>query len=158
MKKSPLSHLGFAFFIFVTMCFMNCEQTETQPEEKIPENVFVGKAWEWSTNDINDFIQIKISFYETSFSVYHKIERVNYEETFTGTYSLFYEELIEPPLDPYYEERIRFISEEPTLNGTARYDFPPNGIVHFSTKSGNLTYGNKSGTAIFNQDLTPVSD
>jgi hypothetical protein len=117
-----------------------------------PENIFAGHEWEYKIDNDGDYGNINkiiISFTKNEFTFYHRIDRTHEENTFTGTYSLFYEKFDRPPFDPVFEERIKFISDIPTLNGVADYSVQssnlpfgeevPIGSILFTTRSGDCT-------------------
>jgi len=139
----------FSFLLLLGAVFLmsSCELGLGDTGEDAPENIFSGNEWEWKYNNdggAGNIYHLKISFFENTFSLYHRQDRIHKEDTITGTYSLFYEEINEPPVKPYFYERIKFTSDEPTLNGTARYTFynfgHPDNSVSFFDFAGDLTY------------------
>jgi len=127
MKKAVNYACVFFILIFCIMFFMSCDDDIGLGDtpQNTPENVFAGGEWEVTyANDggaeYTDYR--KISFTNNTFSFYHKKDRIDLEETYTGTYSLFYGE--------FKAEYIKFVSDTPEFNRTARYDFDeikPNG-------------------------------
>ena len=124
------------------MLVMACGETE-QKKERIPENIFVGseyehveyihnnyfdsKTLEYVSEETDEiFYHKKLSFAENTFSFYEK-RHPSYEHTYTGTYSLFFGEYLNPEAfqfvseDQYRDIRINFVSDEPSMNGTAQY-------------------------------------
>jgi len=87
-----------------------------------PINNFNGGSWE-RKEFFNDTVQYyaKILFYQDEFIFYEKSEHpiAKYEHTFTGTYLLFFDE----DNNGIKDEKIKFISNEPNMNGTLRYSF-----------------------------------
>jgi len=137
MKKVPLS-LGVVFILVSCMMFvMSCDDTPGLGDvpQNTPENVFDGSEWEQKSYKIENvydeetggYIQVttdelryykKISFTGTSFTFYDKANSQPHfwENTYTGTYSLFYDE--------DGRKRIQFISDESSLNGVLGYIHP----------------------------------
>jgi len=129
MKRAVYHCQSFLLIVCCIMFIMSCGDDiglgSQDDYEVTPKNVFAGGEWEVTyANDggaeYTDYR--KISFTNNTFSFYRKKNRINLEETYTGTYSLFYGE--------FKAECIKFVSDTPEFNRTARYDFnetKPNG-------------------------------
>jgi hypothetical protein len=120
MRKILFPVLIFAIILGMS----NCDNEDNEDNEEVPKNIFAGREWEYIIDNDGGAGNIdhkKISFSDNEFIFYHRKDRTNKEDTITGTYKLFYEEFPQPPFDPRLEERIKFISDEPTFNGTASY-------------------------------------
>jgi len=143
------------FVILFTVVFMsNCEN-EPLETENTPENLFVGKSWEYKIDNdggADKIYQIKLSFEETMFSLYHRQDSIKKEVTFTGTYYLYY--IDEDEWNPNYWTCIKFISDEPSLNGSARYGFTQYGALYLDRLIG-LDYNGR--ILEMNYNLKPVN-
>jgi hypothetical protein len=101
---------------------MNCEVGlgSTSDDENTPENVFAGGTWEQNNIINGEAVQGKILYFtENNFTLRHwsDFNGINYDYTYTGTYTLFY--------DDDNRENINFVSNEPTVNGGTFYSFAP---------------------------------
>jgi len=127
MKKKIITIFLVLTVFFCIMLTMSCDDDDDTiglggGDPPTPENIFAGGEWE-RKELYNDKVQYysKISFSENEFVFYEKQEHpiVNYEHTFTGTYLLFFDE----DNEGIKNEKIKFISNEPNINGTLRYSF-----------------------------------
>jgi hypothetical protein len=101
----------------------------------VPENVFVNTVWECliSTTDGKEgnIDLITLSFTENTFTFHHRKDRIQKDESFTGTYRLFYIERTDlGGFFPLYDPAIEFISDNPELNGTVHFSVAPPAIIH----------------------------
>jgi len=98
----------------VIVLVMSCDSGVGLGSAPVPENLFVGGAWEQIINENIPIFKTyrKLSFTVNTFTLYE--ERQDSSITYTGTYRLFYEDK---------REFIKFISNEPSLNGDIRYSF-----------------------------------
>ena len=117
MKKPIAAGIVFFLSAFIILV-MSCEDDDiglgTSVGTTVPENLFAGGAWEQTINENIPMFKTyrKLSFTANTFALYE--ERQDSSITYTGTYSLFYND---------NSEYIKFISDEPTLNGDIRYSF-----------------------------------
>jgi len=131
----------FSFLLLLGAVFLmsNCELGLGDTGEEIPENLFADGEWErveykWYTNteygspDYGKVIETdeilyykKLSFTQTEFVFYDKsnYKGSEYENTYTGTYSLFFSSAP----DSGKREMIKFVSPEPIMNGNLFYSF-----------------------------------
>ena len=104
-------------FIFCIILVIGCDDTIGLGSGSKPENLFAGGEWEQIINDSMTWFRVhrKLSFTENKFALYE--ERQDSNITYNGTYSLFYEG------EYHSTTKIKFTSDEPTLNGEIGYAF-----------------------------------
>ena len=119
MKKLLLAlSIVFILSAFIILV-MSCDDTIGLGDDPVPENLFAGGEWEQIINDSMPWFRVhrKLSFTVNTFALYE--ERQDSSITYTGTYSLFYEG------EYHSTTKIKFTSDEPTLNGEISYSFAP---------------------------------
>jgi len=129
MKKVLFSILIFGIILGMS----NCEDDDTVGLGGVPTpaNIFSGGEWEVVNykyitvynEELKKFESIetdeihyikKLSFTKNKFSFYEMQDYPSFKHTYSGTYSLFYKDGI---------EKIKFVSDEAKMNGTAMYSF-----------------------------------